>query len=76
MPHWTDAQRWRELNTHEVITAGELLARHGDELRRYRVSLVDAPAGNGVRLQNGEVWYRYSDAPRFGSDVPAKELAR
>ena len=57
--HWTDAQRWRALSTHEIVTARELLSRHGTYLHSVGIRLIDMSSEHGIRMPDGETWYRY-----------------
>jgi hypothetical protein len=54
--HWTDGQRWRNLQTGETVSAAVLIERHGRYLRMNRLSLCDATFD--VRMDDDSVWRR------------------
>ena len=52
--HWTEVQRWENLETHEQLTAGELIKRFDRYLRINRVSLCCNV--HTVRMEDGSRW--------------------
>ena len=58
MAHWTAAQQWQELVTHEGGNASQLIQKYGDYLRKHKLSLCDYPKGNLITMLDGTIWYR------------------
>lgn len=63
MRHWTEAQQWRELGSHEIITARELLKRYDSYLHKHNMilMLVDAPRDRGLSMDDNTTWYRWNN---------------